>query len=179
MKVNYDVQPLDGYHPEIAALLSCLVDGTREWRENLERPKVEAIVWQSAPDAQSIGALILHMIDCESYWFEAFAAGKRRDKEEVKLLLSEEVHQYGGRWPVPPAEPIEWYFELQDRIRARCFEAIKGIEPGRQFDRKNYGCTFRWVMAHIVQHDSYHGGQAVMVHEAWKKQRSKSLKSKS
>jgi uncharacterized damage-inducible protein DinB len=170
MSMFYDIAPLEGYDPQIGLLLANLQDSTREWRENLENPPVEAIVWQPAENMHSIGGLILHIIDCEASWFESFAAGRDRAPEELKLLLSEETQQYGTLWPVPPAEPIEWYFDLQDRLRKRGFEALKGIEPERRYDRKQFGCSLRWVVGHVVEHDSYHGGQAVLLHELWKKQ---------
>jgi len=166
---HYDVRPLEGHHPETGLLLASLVDSTREWRENLESPSVEAVTWQPWPDSHSIGALILHIIDVESYWFETFAAKQERDPEETKLFLSEETQQYGGKWPAPPAEPLSWYFALHDRIRARAFDALRDIAPDTVFERKDFTCTLRWVVAHVVEHDSYHGGQAVLLHEMWKK----------
>ncbi|MBS1715227.1 MAG: DinB family protein [Armatimonadetes bacterium] len=166
---DYDVKPLEGFHPETGLLLAALVDSTREWRENLESPPVEALAWQPSPGSHSIGALILHIVDVESYWFENFAGGRERDPEETKLFLSEETQQYGASWPLPPAQPVEWYFDLHDRIRERSFEALRGIEPDKEFARRDFTCTLRWVVAHVVQHDSYHGGQAVLLHELWKK----------
>jgi uncharacterized damage-inducible protein DinB len=167
----HDTPLLEGYDPEIALLLSALEDGTRNWRENLGSPSVEAIVWQPQPDSYSIGGLLLHLIDCEDGWFHAFAAGNPRDPAEVALFLSDETDQYVGSWPTPPAEPIEWYFELHDRIRARAFESLKGVEATKVYDRpaRNYQCTLRWVVAHVLQHDSYTGGQAVAMHELWKR----------
>jgi len=170
MKI-YDVVPRAGLDPELGLLIAALDDSTREWRSNLELPPVEAIVYQPWPDAYSIGALILHMIDCELHWFEGFVAKKRRKKADSVLLLSDEVHQYGGRWPTPPAEPIEWYFDLQDRYRARSVAALVGEDPARVVERKNCSVSVRWVLAHVVEHDSYHGGQAVLLHEMWKARR--------
>lgn len=170
MSESFDVSPLTGHHPEIGLLLSSLIDSTREWRENLGDPPVEAIVWPCFPEGHSTGALILHLIDCESYWFETFCAGLPRDPQEVKLWMSDEVEQQIPRWPIPPAEPIEWYFAEHDRVRARSFEAIKGIDPKRIFKGRKGEFTFRWVAAHVLQHDSYTGGQAVLVHEMWRKQ---------
>lgn len=169
--MTYDVAPLPGFHPEIGLLLASLNDSTREWRENLEEPSIEAIVWQPAPGAYSIGGLLLHLIDCEDSWFNSFAAGNERDPAESDLLMSDATNQYGGHWPVPPAEPISWYFDLHDRMRARGYEAIRGIEPERVYQRRDYSCTLRWVVAHVLEHDSYTGGQAVAIKELWAKLR--------
>jgi uncharacterized damage-inducible protein DinB len=29
--------------------------------------------------------------------------------------------------------------------------------------------SLAWIVAHLVQHDSYHGGQIVMLNQMWKK----------
>jgi uncharacterized damage-inducible protein DinB len=168
----FDVAPLPDYHPEIGLLLSAMQDSTREWRDNLGDPPVEAITWQPSPQGYSIGALILHLIDAEDFWFCNFVGGQERKPEDSALFLSDELDQYEGQWPAPPEQPIQWYFDLHDRIRIRTFAALQGIEPTRQFDRpeRNRKYTLRWIVAHVLEHDSYTGGQAVALHELWKKQ---------
>lgn len=169
--MQYDVAPIAGFDLSIGILLASLQDSTREWREELGEPPIEAIQWQPAPNMHSIGALILHIADVELYWFSEFAAGNEIDPQDLKLMLSEEIQQDEVQWPVPPAEPIQWYFDLHDRMREKAWKAIQGIEPERVYERQSYSCTLRWIAAHVVEHDSYHGGQAVLLHEIWKKMR--------
>lgn len=172
--MTFDVAPLSGYRSELGLLLATLDDSTREWRENLEEPPVEAIVWQAYPGGHSIGGLILHIADVESHWFEQFAAGRPVDPDEAKLLMGEATDQYAGKWPVPPAEPIEWYLALHDRIRARVKETLMRLDdPAQLFQGRKNRFTLRWIAAHVVEHDSYHGGQAVLMHELWKHMRSR------
>jgi len=172
-----DIAPIPGFHPEIGLLLAALQDSTREWRENLENPSVEAITWQIAPNAYSIGALILHIIDCEVGWFERFIGKQPRDMEQDKFLMSAEVQQYDCTWPTPPAQPIEWYYELHDTYRKRAWEALREVDPTTFIAaNEEFETSVRWVVSHIIQHDSYHGGQAVLLHEFWKKQNASELK---
>jgi uncharacterized damage-inducible protein DinB len=165
-----DIAPLPGFNPEIGLLLASLQDSTREWRRYLGEPTTEAIVWQPAPDGHSIGGLLLHLIDVERYWLEEHVAGIAPDPDELKLLLSEETQQGKGIWPAPPAKPIQWYFELHENIRKRAWEAIRGFEPEAFFpDGDEVESSLRWIVSHVVQHDAYTGGQAVLLHEMWKK----------
>lgn len=167
---SYDVEPLAGFDPQIGILLASLEDSTREWMGELGDCPVEAIVWQPFPDSYSIGTILLHIIDVEDYWFRNFAAGLERDPAEVKEWLSEETDVDGGIWPTPPAKPLSWYLETLARVRKRAFEALKGIEPERIYERRGrMSLTLRWIVAHVVEHDSYHGGQAVLLNELWKK----------
>ncbi len=169
MPGHYDLKLPEGYDPQIALLLGSLQDSTRDWRENLGSPSVEAIVWQPKPKSHSIGALLLHMADAEAFWFETFAAGKTRPRGEMKLLMVDKIKIYGANWPEPPREPFEWYLELFDGIRNRAIEALQGLPADKVYERKTFSCTLRWVVSHVVEHDSYHGGQAVLLHELWKK----------
>ncbi|MBX3119859.1 MAG: DinB family protein [Fimbriimonadaceae bacterium] len=173
MPGHYDLQIPDGFDPQVALLLGALQDSTREWRDNLGKPPVEAIVWQPYPHAHSIGAELLHMADTDAYWFETFAAGKARPRGEIKRLMVDQTKIYGAKWPEPPREPIEWYFDMMDRIRERSVEALRGLSADTLYERKTFSCTLRWVLAHVVEHDSYHGGQAVLLHELWKKDQGK------
>ncbi|HVL40223.1 MAG TPA: DinB family protein [Fimbriimonadaceae bacterium] len=164
-----DVPPVEGFGLEVGALLACLDESTAEWRENLGEPPVEAIVWQPAAGFHSIGGVLLHLIDVEAYWFETFAAGRARPPGEAEALMSESTHQYGVQWPVPPSEPIAWYLDLHDRVRSRVRRGLRDIDPQQVLARKHYDATLRWVVAHVAGHDAYHGGQAVLLHELWKK----------
>lgn len=170
--MTYDVAPLPGFEPQIGLLLASLDDSTREWRENLEKPPIDAIMWQIAPNGPSIGALLLHLIDCEVGWIEQFCGGKPADPEQDALLMTKEVDQMHGTWPTPHEQPIEWYFDLHDQIRERCKVALRTMsDPGQVFEGGTNRYSLRWVLAHVIEHDSYTGGQAVLLHETWKRQR--------
>lgn len=171
---TYDLQIPQTKHPEVGLLLGVLEDSTREWLDNLEEPTVEAITWQSFPNAPSIGAELLHLIDTEAYWFETFLARRRRPAGETALLLAKETRVDSGSWPTPPAEPLEWYLGHLRRIRARAWNAIKDMAPTDFRRSEKWEMSVRWVIGHVIQHDSYHGGQAVLLHEQFKRLRKSS-----
>ncbi len=166
-----DVAPLHDFQDPYGLLCAILQDGTNEWRLELgiDLP-VEAVVWQPSPGSYSIGAILLHIIMAEVYWFEKFVLDIPIDPEERKLILWDETDVDEGRWPEPHHQPIIWYYELQNRIRARTLEAIKRwpaaetLKPGHSDE-----ISLRWVLGHVIQHESYHGGQAVLLHELWKR----------
>ncbi|RYG69211.1 DinB family protein, partial [bacterium] len=160
-----DVQPLPGYPEPYGLLAAILQDGTREWRDELD-PDIDedTVVWQPYPGMHSIGAIILHIIFIELVWFERVVLGQPMDPEERKLLLAQETDVDDWRWPTPPRQPISWYFELHDRIRARTLEGIKHWPaPDAACGGDEDGETPRWVLGHVIQHESYHGGQAVLL----------------
>lgn len=169
-----DAKPLPGYPEPYGLLCAILQDGTNEWRMELDPDLSEdAVVWQPHPGMHSIGGTILHMIGAEVFWFERFALARPADPAERKLLLSEELDVDEWSWPTPHRQPISWYFDLQDRIRARTLESIKEWPP-EDATREWHGQhrTMRWVFGHVIQHEAYHGGQAVLLSRLWELRKS-------
>jgi len=161
-----DVLPVKGFDPTLGLLLGMLEDGTTKWRSELGEVAEEALIWQPFPNGHSIGALILHMADVEAWWLHEVGAGMPRTAEERARLLSEETRQYQVRWPRPPARPLTWYFEQQEAIRVRTREIVRGLDGAeqvcrRQRDGKEF--TVRWLLHHVINHEAYHGGQAVLL----------------
>jgi uncharacterized damage-inducible protein DinB len=166
-----DVAPVEGMHPELGLLLATWADSTREWRKNLESPPVEALVWQPYPEGPSIGGLMLHIAACERYWLQSFAAGAPVDPNDTAIAYDAQVDQYVPAWAAPPVQPLAWYFAVLDTTHAEMVALVKTErEPDRLLPRRDYQVSYRWILAHLIEHDSYHGGQTVLLHEMWKRQ---------
>jgi uncharacterized damage-inducible protein DinB len=118
-----------------------------------------------------MGAVILHMIVVEVYWIEKFVLGREVSEETWRELLWDATDVDKGVWAEAPAQSISWYFDLHDRHRARILEAIREFPPGDTlFGKEGHEVTAEWVLGHVIQHEAYHGGQVVLLHELWKKQ---------
>lgn len=170
----YDVAPLPGLASPYDLLAAILQDGTREWRGELWGAEIgpEEIQWRALPGGPSIGAEMLHIILVEIYWFEQVALGRPADPEVSKLLMVDEFDVDQGKWPTPPAEPMAWYLELQDRHRARLLESLAEWPPAETMRTlRSEQVSLRWIFGHVIQHESYHGGQIVLLHEQWKARR--------
>ena len=164
-----DAKPLPGYQEPYGLLCAILQDGTNEWREELDQdPSEDAMVWQPYPGMHSIGAIILHIISVEIYWFERFALDLPYDLEEITLAMAQETDVDAWQWPVPPRKPLKWYFEFHDCVRARTLESIKRWPSSDTLVEQNgRQKTPRWILGHVIQHEAYHGGQAVLLNRLW------------
>jgi uncharacterized damage-inducible protein DinB len=169
----YDVAPDRESHPELGLLMATLQDGTREWRENLGRTSQAAVIWQPYENGPSIGGIILHLIDAENWWLRCIGAGEADDATTPEAIYNRELDQYKAYWPKPPKKPLMWYLELLDDRRAVNLDYIRNqVESVEVLSRgKKNSFTYRWILAHLVEHDSYHGGQAVLLHEMYKRLR--------
>jgi len=50
----------------------------------------------------SIGAIVLHIISVEIFWFERFALDLPTGPEERKIFLLDETDVDAWQWPTPP-----------------------------------------------------------------------------
>lgn len=164
-----DLKPDENLDLQLGLLLAMLDDGTAEWREELEEMEgfsQDAITWQPFPNGHSIGSVILHIADVEASWIHAVAAGQTRSEEELRRLLSAETQQDIAKWPAPPNEPLAWYWEQCDEVRKRTHQLVREMgDPkhiGSRSARKT-DFTLRWMLHHVITHEAYHGGQAVLL----------------
>lgn len=167
--MTFDAKPLPDYPEPYGLLCAILQDGTNEWRLELDPGlSQEAVVWQPHPGLHSIGGTILHIAAVEVFWFERFVLDLPGDEAERRLLMADETDVDEWRWPTPPAQPLAWYFELHDRIRARTLQSIKRW-PSAETLKDLHGSprSMRWVLGHVIQHEAYHGGQAVLLNRLW------------
>ena len=159
-----DVLPVPSADVQIGLLRAMLDEGTRDWREELGAVSDETVLWQPFPGGHSIGALILHIADVEAYWLHQIGAGQARSEEELTRLLSQETQQYEGVWPVPPREPLSWFLAQHDEIRARTRQIVSAWDdPAHVRSREDTEFTRRWLLHHVLTHEAYHGGQAVLL----------------
>lgn len=167
-----DVAPVPGFPETTGLLVSILQDATVDWRGEIwEEFPAEITTWRAQPGGPSIGAIFFHMIAVELYWFEKFALGREVPGEIWKELMADQTDVDNGIWPEAPAQPLQWYYDLQDRYRLRTLETLKSwpaLETLVPMEgRGDY--SLRWVLGHVIQHEAYHGGQIAMMTELWKR----------
>jgi uncharacterized damage-inducible protein DinB len=154
--------------PEVAVYMKMLEQSTSEWRGMLGTDVTPAqLVHQAYPGAHSIGAVLLHMADSEAIWTMEVLAGGSVPAALKKELLADETDAWNGKWPVVPSEPLAYYYEKQDRVREHTLRVLAGLTDIEK-DVSAWGNTFtiRWILGHMVSHDSQHGGQAILLHVA-------------
>lgn len=153
--------------PEIAVLLSLLANTTNEWREMLGAVPPDLVVRQLQADGHSIGAVLLHIADVEGFWLHEGFSGQVRPPEVVDALLSKETDQANARWPIPPDQPLEWYYARLEEVRAQTLDLARTLRSADQVlmhpARPGKTYTARWLLGHVVAHEAYHGGQAVLL----------------
>jgi uncharacterized damage-inducible protein DinB len=117
-----------------------------------------------------MGAIFMHMADVEGWWIHEVAAGISFDAERFAKWRWEEVDQYKVSWPDPPNWTLGRYFDIQDAIRRESIAILRNLDPTAEVSVKNSKRKFtvRWILNHVIGHEAYHAGQAVLLWLAWK-----------
>lgn len=71
---------------------------------------------------------------------------------------------------MPPKKPLSWYLEQHRAIRERTHEIVRNLttlEHVGVYGKREF--TLRWLLHHIISHEAYHGGQAVLLASLYKK----------
>jgi uncharacterized damage-inducible protein DinB len=161
---RHDIVPIPDTDLQIGLQLAMLDQATEDWLRQLGPVSDEVVRWQPFPGAHSVGGILLHLADCESAWIHEVGAGIPRTAEEIASYLSDETDQYSVDWPVPPAEPLAWYVAKLRAVRKRTHELVQALnDPEHMGYRRADEFTLRWILSHIVNHEAYHGGQAVFL----------------
>jgi uncharacterized damage-inducible protein DinB len=159
-----DTAPLPGYPEPYGTLLASLQRQTGAWRQQLGEPTQEEILWQPRPNGHSIGALMLHLAEVETYWIDTVVFGRDLSPEERETYLSAHMDPFTGLWPAPPREPFAYYREILERARAHTLERVHEFGDPLALGKSEWGThTLRWILHHLIWHESYHGGQMVLL----------------
>lgn len=162
---HFDLQIPPGLDPELATLVAAWTDGTREWLAEAGEISDQAVIQPCGANNISIGALMLHIIDCDEGWFSSMF-GVKLAQPSPASELGRAVDVDGRKFPTPPAWPFAKYVEIMQETRAELVAGLAGIRADQTFtSQRGNVFTARWVIAHLVQHDSYHGGQIVLLNE--------------
>ena len=154
--------------PEVAVYMKMLEQSTSEWRGMLGTDVTPAqLSHQAYPGSHSIGAVLLHMADSEAIWTMEVLEGGAVPDSLKKELLADQTDVWNGKWPTVLEEPLEYFYEKQDRVREHTLRVLAGLTDIEK-DVSAWGNTFtiRWILGHMVSHDSQHGGQAILLHVA-------------
>ena len=163
-----DVLPIEACNDEIGLLLGLLEAGTQNMRRELGEVDEEALLWQPYPNSHSIGAILIHVAACEAGWLHLVAAGQETPLDlEERMMGGPSIDQYAGLWPAPPRRPLSWYYEQHDEIRTRTIALVRELlnpdEVCSVVWSPNRSCTVRWILHHVIEHEAYHLGQAVLL----------------
>ncbi|MEL6485478.1 MAG: DUF664 domain-containing protein [Bacteroidota bacterium] len=162
LNAQYQVTPTEGYSPQIGMMVNMLEDiknRISEMTRNLDQSQTDYLFDKKA---NSIGAIIMHIIAIEDYTRVETLEARQWDEEEAIFWSS--ASDLGGDTPKSlQGKPIQHYLDLWDEVRAKTLEGLKQKDDTWFASDIDEGMNYHWAWFHVMEHAASHMGQISLV----------------
>lgn len=160
------VEPHPGFPREIGYYLTSFQFGREQTKELLRDLTNEEIARRFLPKMHSIGAIALHLGECEYWYFQTIAMEKEMTEEGKKLChfcdTFETDHDKGlsAEYLINTLDTIseltrEFLAGLKDEDLDK-FHTRTDVTPPREL-------SLRWMLQLSIDHEAHHRGQISMI----------------
>ncbi len=162
VKAQYEIIPEPGYSTQIGIMVDMLEDLKDRITEDVKGLSQEQTDFQFDEKANSVGAIMMHLIANEAYYQVETLEGRSWTEEEKNLyelaggLGPDSRDQFKGK-------PIGHYLELWDQVRAKTLEGLKTKDDHWFASQIEEGVNNHWVWFHVLEHSSSHMGQISLI----------------
>ena len=159
---QYEIKPTEGYTPQIGIMVDMLEDLKERITANVQDLDQAQTDFLFDEKANSIGAIVMHIIATESYYQVETLEGRQWTEEEAALwnlpggLGDESREQIKGK-------PISYYLDLWTEVRQKSLEGLKTKDDDWFAANVDDGINIHWVWFHVLEHTAAHMGQIDLV----------------
>tara|TARA_A100001011_G_scaffold394645_2_gene487582 strand:+ start:182 stop:745 length:564 start_codon:yes stop_codon:yes gene_type:complete len=159
---QYEIKPEEGYTPQIGIMVDMLedlkyriVDLTRA----LDQTETDFLF---DDEANSIGAILMHLVANESYYQVETLRGRTwTEKEEEFWGIAGGLGEESSK--ALKGKPIKYYLALWDQVRKKTLESLKAKDDEWFAANIDEGINNHWVWFHVLEHSANHMGQIALV----------------
>jgi len=159
---QYEIKPETGYTPQIGIMVDMLEDlryRIIDLTQDLDQKETDYLFDDKA---NSIGALLMHLVANESYYQVETLQGRNWTEKEEEFWgvaggLGEKSRD------VFKGKPIKYYLDLWDQVRKKTLEGLKAKDDEWFAANIDEGINNHWVWFHVMEHSANHMGQIALV----------------
>lgn len=163
VNAQYEIKPEKGYTPQIGIMVDMLEnskDQILEITRDLDQAETDYLFDEKA---NSIGAIIMHMIANESYYqVESLQERTWTEKEKEFWGVAGDLGEKKSR-DLIKGKPIKYYLDLWDQVRKKTLEGLKAKDDEWFAASIEEGLNNHYVWFHVLEHSANHMGQIAMV----------------
>lgn len=162
------LKPVSGFSGELAVYLGSFEEFRKRLRKTVSDLTIEELTIRAFPNAHQIGNLILHLGEAEASWIWRIVAGKELSEEEKRFThWCDTTERDFAEKGYSASECLERI----DKISQRSREVLSKFTDNdldkffgyNRDDGTRVEVTLRWVLVHLLDHDSIHHGQILML----------------
>lgn len=167
---QYEIKPSEDYSHDIGVMVAMLEDlkgRITEQVKDLDQTETDFLFDENA---NSIGALVMHLISTEAYY--------QIETLEGRPLTDGEQERFGGAGELNDetkkalqGKPIQYYLDLWKEVRQKTLEGLKTKDDTWFASNIEEGINYHWVWYHVMEHSANHMGQIALVKNRLPKKR--------
>ena len=159
---QYEIKPEKGYTPQIGLMvdmLEDLKDRITAITRDLDQAETDYLF---DDEANSIGALIMHLVATEAYCQVETLEERSWTNEEVEFwgVATGLGEKYRDKLT---GKPIKYYLDLWGQVREKTLEGLKSKDDEWFATNIDENMNYHWAWFHILEHTANHMGQIAMV----------------
>ena len=162
LNAQHEVIPEEGFSTQIGIMVDMLDEMKDRIAEDVKDLNQEQTDFMFDDKANSIGAILMHLIANESYYQVETLEGRTWTEEERARYETA-----GGLGPESQGaftgKPAQYYLDLWDEVRAKTLEGLKKKDDAWFAAQVDEGVNNHWVWFHVLEHSASHMGQISLV----------------
>lgn len=158
-----EIKSEEGFTSNIGILVSMLNDMKERVEYTVKNLDIESTDFLLDENANSIGTLILHLAATEKFYQVYTFEGREFNKEEKKVwetrmsMGDEARRQFKGK-------PISEYLDVFTKVREKTLEYLKQKDDEWLASiPEGYRMNNHWSWYHVMEHQSSHLGQILLI----------------
>lgn len=159
---QHEIIPEKDYSPQIGIMVDMLEELKHRITEEIRDLNQEQTDFLFDEQANSIGAIIMHLAATESYYQVETLEERTWTEEESKFwemasgLGPESREKLKGN-------PIQHYLDLWDQVRNKTLLGLKSRDDEWFASKIDETMNNHWAWFHILEHQAHHMGQIALV----------------
>ncbi len=146
--------------PQIGLIYAMLEQNRRLVKDKARKLQPAHLLWRPDKKTNTVGTLLLHIAEAESWWMQEVIDGKpltKKQKKEFRYDL------YGGENTKQIGKTsLDYLFGKMNQVRRKTRRTLQKLSD-RDLDKvhkfKNDGMTYGYILFHLIEHEASHAGQ--------------------
>lgn len=163
---QHGITPVEGFSPAIGYYLAGLEYSRSKTRELIADLTPAEIARKITPEIYSIGAIALHLCECEYYWFQSVVREHELTDDEKQF-----AHMFDAMEnDVDRGFDAEYLLGKLNAISAMTYEHLRTMNDDdldrffvSRYGERNTEFSLREILQRMADHEANHRGQMAMI----------------
>lgn len=162
LNAQYKIEPTEGYSSDIGTMIYMLEDLKDRITDEVRDLDQFQTDFEFDERANSIGALVMHLVATEAYYqVETLEGRPWTEEEEKRFGLGGELND--STKAQLKGKSIGYYLDLWNEVREKTLSGLKTKDDLWFASIIDDGINNHWVWYHVMEHQANHMGQIALV----------------